>query len=192
MIIDFHTHRPTAEGVITPRSFGIHPWYAARDANATWPHPEDIDLIGECGIDKCCPTPIDLQLEVFEQQIIRAEQWNKPVVVHCVRAYNEVMGLRKQHRKTPWIIHGFIGGAELFEQLKHMGIHISVGAALLKPQHDKLRHALRHATPEGFFLETDDSEVAISDIYNAAAELFAIDCETLEKTIKQHYDALFL
>ncbi|MBO4588597.1 MAG: TatD family hydrolase [Bacteroidales bacterium] len=205
-LLDFHTHRPTAEGVITPRCFGIHPWVLAARAISTsrtsvndsgmlaaqdglWEGfmlaAEGAQMIGECGLDKCCDTPWERQMEVFVRQIEIAEQLGKPLVIHCVKAFNELMELRKTHKQTPWVVHGFTGSTELYNQLLKADIEVSFGAAILDKRREKVRETLSKADPDRIFLETDDSGADIREIYHAAAEILGID--NLEERIMRHY-----
>lgn len=190
MILDFHTHRPLPDGVFTPRCFGIHPWHASDTTVCHWPKPDSYDMIGECGLDKCCSTDWTLQKEVFAAHLKQAEQQHKPVVIHCVRAFGELMEMRKSYRSTPWVVHGFTGTAELARQLHGQCIGVSFGAAILDGRHAKARKALQAMGAENLFLETDDSDSSIFDIYREAALLLGIDINLLADTINRHYSAL--
>lgn len=195
--IDFHTHRPTAEGVISPRSFGIHPWKADDETCQTYEAFaaaydrlfSETDLVGECGLDKVCSASFTRQLQLFQWQIRIAEQLQKPMVIHCVRAFNELIALRKEHPEGIWVVHGFIGTTQLAEQLFRAAVWPSFGAAILDPRRTKVRGTLsdfRHP----FFLETDDSLCDIRDIYAAAADIRNIPLAEVCHTIKNHYDSL--
>lgn len=198
MYIDFHTHRPTAEGVVTPRCFGIHPWDIENESatdfatfrNSHLEQMQQADMIGECGLDKLYPTDYERQKAVFAWHAMLADELGKPLVIHCVRAMDDVLRLRKTHPGTPWFIHGFIGGTEQAEQLHRAGIGISFGSAILDERHAKVRNCLAQ-TPLPFFLETDDSDTPIEAIYAEAATLRHEEKEQLAETIKQRYLALF-
>ncbi len=195
--IDFHTHLPTAEGVISPRSFGIHPWNAGEEPSATFDeferrHHEEFDaadIIGECGLDKVCDTPWDDQLRIFEWHLLIAREMGKPVVVHCVRAYNELILLSRQFRQVSMAVHGFTGNSTLAGQLTREGIALSFGAALLDSARRKVHETLR-TLPCPFLLETDTSDCGIADIYEAAAEIRKTSVEELGETIKTAYNTL--
>ena len=198
VLIDFHTHRETAEGVVTPRSFGIHPWRAAEE-DATSPEAfreaygkefDEAEIIGECGLDKVCKCDWQTQLRLFDWQIRIADELRKPMVIHCVRAFNELLELRKGHTGRIWVVHGFTGSAQLAAQLFRAGIWVSYGAALLDQKRQKVRNSLRD-NPYPFLLETDESDAGIAAVYRAASETLGIDIERLSDTIKQNYLALF-
>lgn len=201
--IDFHTHKPTAEGVITPRSFGIHPWECESEGAKSYEEFAKkyrdafthADIIGECGLDKCCKTDWERQREVFEWQTKMAEELRKPMVIHCVRAYNEVMDIRlktiKKDKAAPqWVVHGFGGGMQMAEQLWKAGILVSFGAALTDNKREKVRNTLRDIELP-FMLETDTSQIGIEEIYAEAAKIKNIDIEVLSNTIKENYLSLY-
>ena len=192
--IDIHTHQPTAEGIITPRSFGIHPWDAdSSTLNDRQPFME-ADIIGECGLDKVCKSDWQRQMELFEAQLRLAEELKKPVVVHCVRAFNEIVLLRKRFHATPWIVHGFTGSIPQEEDLIRHGIRVSFGASLIDPRREKVRATFRHLLeyhPEALFLETDDSKAGIVSVYRAASEVGEKEELFICETIKKNYSALW-
>ena len=199
MIIDFHTHRPTAEGVITPRSFGIHPWFVDEVHADSFEEFvvcykdrfDDAEIIGECGLDTVRGVSWDRQLQLFTWQLRIAEQDRKTIVIHCVQSFNELMEIRKDYHKTTWVVHGFTGSAELRSQLLRQGIWVSYGAALLNPKRVKVRESLK-SSYEAFLLETDDSGEDIKDIYNVAATITGQNLNDIEDTIKRNYQSLII
>lgn len=146
------------------RSYGIHPWYisdvpeqlAALSTQAVLP---DAAAIGEAGLDKMTPTPLSLQEEVFIQQILLAEELEKPLIIHCVKAWQELAGIKKKmNPRMPWIIHGFRGKAELARQLLRQGCYLSFGRYFHAD-------AVRVAWPDRLFTETDEGEPDIRFVY---------------------------
>lgn len=109
------------------------------------------------------------------------------MVIHCVRAFNELIALRKKHTATPWVVHGFTGSVQLYRQLLDHGIEVSFGAAILDQRRKKVRETLATSNPENIFLETDDSGADISEIYSAAAGLLNIELSRLQDIIGTHY-----
>lgn len=109
------------------------------------------------------------------------------MVIHCVRAFNELIALRKKHTATPWVVHGFSGSVQLYRQLLDHGIEFSLGAAILDQRRKKVRETLATSNPESIFLETDDSGADIAEIYCAAACLLNIESSRLQDIIGIHY-----
>lgn len=192
--IDFHTHLPTAEGVISPRSFGIHPWDAENEDADSYAHFvtkyehtfRAAELVGECGLDKACAATWERQIQLFEWQLRLAEEMWKPVVVHCVRAFNELVALRRQYKRLAMAVHGFIGSSEMADQLAREGIVLSFGAAILDPRRTKVRETLAQL-PHPFLLETDTSDCGIEAVYQTAAEIRTTTTSALADTIKKTY-----
>lgn len=151
-------------------SVGIHPW----DIDNSWrelfsvikeyAHKENVCAIGECGIDKLKSTAtIEQQLEVFKAHALLAEEVNKPLIIHCVKGTDEIVALHKDIApEQAWIIHGFRGKPQQAEQLTKNGFYISFGNRF---NNDSLK-----ATPlDKLFVESDDSNTAINEIYQNIA-----------------------
>lgn len=160
-------------------SCGLHPWYLDSGTlpQATrWlqemAESAHVAAIGEAGLDKICPTPWPLQMEAFLVCIEWAEQSRKPLIIHCVRAYQELIALKKRlNPAQPWILHGFNRHADIARQCLSVGFFLSFGAAIMKPESPVLE-SFRICPDERFFLETDNQEgISIQRIYQRAAEL---------------------
>jgi len=159
-------------------SAGIHPWDAG-NLRSVWLDNlkillnfDQVIAVGECGLDKNSPVAIEKQLEVFEMQIKLSETLNKPLIIHCVGCYNELINLhRALNPKQPWIIHGFRGKPEMVSQLTKAGMFISFG--------EKFNPESVQATPvERILVESDESEMPLAEIYLAIAT--AKGCEVRE------------
>lgn len=189
--VNLHTHHPVGEA-LTLRSSGIHPWWLD-DPAYDWEQALDtlegllkegsLDAVGEAGIDKLHPETLPLQRRVFEQQILLAEQYGKPLVIHCVRAYDEVMRLWKRHQpRQAWILHGFNGNGETVRQLTEKGIYLSVGAAILS-KNRKITESISSIPLDRLFFETDEADCAIETVYAEAARLLSFPLEALREQI---------
>jgi TatD DNase family protein len=145
-------------------SVGIHPWDADR-FQPSWLDKLNLLLnyrqvvaIGECGLDKNSNAPLKKQLEVVERQIILSEIAAKPLIIHCVGCYNEVLDLRGKHSPSQaWVIHGFRGKPALAQQLLKAGFYLSYGE-----KHNAESVAL--TPPDRLLLETDDSGSQLEDV----------------------------
>lgn len=191
---DLHTHHGTGENAIFSRSFGrpypesarfsagLHPWYLTSDtfeAAVEWLQ-EQVALphcaaVGEAGLDKICTTDWTVQERAFRHCIGVAVAHQKPLIIHCVRAYEEVLALKKewgtQGDTIPWIFHGFNKKPAVAQMLLRAGAYLSFGAALLVPD-SPAAQSLAICPPGRYFLETDDrSDVSIAAVYAAAAAI---------------------
>ena len=109
MILDIHTHNAQTRAQ-TIEAVGIHPWHALIGSLAeVEPQAPAADAIGEIGLDYACDVPREVQLTVFRAQLALAERMEKPVVLHCVRAFDDVMKVVGEYRLRAVIFHGFIG-----------------------------------------------------------------------------------
>lgn len=171
-----------------PLAVGLHPWYAQLEnlqyqlANLTKIAKEDkVWFIGECGLDSLRGEKMNNQLEVLEAQILLAQNLQKPLIIHCVKAFDELVALKKKLNVTiPMVVHGFNKSEQLGKQLLHLGFHLSFGKAILNPNSSaaKLLTHIPH-----FFLETDDADVEIEEIYAAAANLKKCSMDQLKACI---------
>lgn len=174
-------------------SAGIHPWFICPNDTSNqqleqlWEKAKqpEVWMIGEAGLDKLHETPLERQLDLFEQQALLAEELHKPLIIHCVKAWSELLALRKKIRPlSPWLIHGFRGKRELAEQLLKENIYLSFGEQF-QPA------ALQTAWPSHFFLETDESKLDIREIYEKAAAALSVPIEILAEQIEQNFSLLF-
>ena len=178
--MDIHTHNNAAGNTIFSSgtlylaerriSVGIHPWYINADwkndlaAIAGFANESNVAAIGECGIDTLkSPAPVELQEDIFKAHIMLAEEVQKPLIIHCVKAYDRLIALRKVMKpQQAWILHGFRGKPQQAEQLIKAGLHISLGEKF-NPDSARIIPADR------LFIESDESSAAIADIYAAVA-----------------------
>jgi Mg-dependent DNase len=175
-------------------TYGIHPWFLNEEnhkqlissvENAVI-QPEII-AIGEAGFDRLRGPSPELQRRVFEEQIIISEKILKPVVIHCVRAWDELLAVHKKLRpKMPWLIHGFRGNVELADQLLTKGMFLSIWFEfVLRPES---RNLLRHLPADRIFLETDGADVDIRSIYNKVSTDLNISVDELKSIILKNFN----
>ena len=215
MFVDIHTHLSDNQSVIKIvdefsekilRTEGIHPWDVCHFdwSGAEWrnlqqldeisPLPavgrNDVAAIGEVGLDKVHKETFEKQIEVFEEMIRLSESYGKPVIVHCVKAYSEIIEIRKKTKATmPWVIHGFNSSVETMRQLLKYDIYISLGAILYHNENQAVK-LLKDIPLERLFLETDVSGRDIKDVYEKAASLLGCEIEVLCKQIFENYGRL--
>lgn len=166
-------------------SAGIHPWYIYNvreqmgylEAIIAYP---SVIAIGEAGLDKLAQTSQDIQMEAFLKQASLAEKINKPLIIHCVKAWEELIAARKTIKpNTPWIIHGFRGNGELAKQLISQGFYLSFGGYFNA-------EALEAAWPSRLFAETDDKEIDIRIVYQQLAASLQISIEEFASVIEKN------
>jgi TatD DNase family protein len=178
-------------------SIGIHPWYILEDRIDA-----DLEIIesklkdekclavGECGLDKRIAIPMALQQMVFEKQLALAEKYKKPVVIHCVAAFQEVIAIKKKMAiSVPMIIHGLSKNKETAEQLIANGFYISFGKYLVR--NAELELVFKSIPKERLFLETDTIEEGIAAVYALAAKYRNIEIGEMRSIINANFDTVF-
>lgn len=210
--IDFHTHhgagsadtvavRNIMSGEEIPGDFtantlfsaGIHPWQVTAD-NLLWlkaelvltvAHPHAV-IIGEAGFDRLKGPSQEIQHEAFLFQAETAEQMHKPMIIHCVRGWEELLKARREVRPVmPWVIHGFRGRRQLAASLADEGFWFSFG---LKGLTKELLDSIAH---ERILLETDDTQGTIADVYRAFSEMAQYEFGKATDLIRSNFNNLF-
>lgn len=214
--LDIHTHHlpagphtavvsmePGEDFVLPPSacSVGIHPWHAGEgweawmDSVARLADCSRVVALGECGLDKACLKALPpaareaafaRQVQVFEAHICLSEACGKPLIVHCVRAYNELVVLRRRHRaRQAWVVHGFRANRQVAATLVAEGFHLSFG------EHYRAE-ALCVVPPERLFAETDESSLPISAVLANVARDRGLTSDQLIDQLQTNYKNVFL
>ncbi len=198
MIHDIHTHHhPSTPGTaiiqLTPETFsprpnnfysvGLHPW----DIQDNWRtqmakllimalHPQVL-MIGEAGLDKKNgASSIELQMEVFREHIRLSEITSKPLIIHCVKAFDELLTLRRESKATqPWLIHGFRGGIEQWQQLTRSGLLVSIGCHYNAD-------LVKRIPLDQILIESDDNTL-LESTYSSISHDLGISIEELEQYV---------
>jgi len=188
--LDFHATIPYY-------SIGIHPWHInEKNINKELQiieskiKLENCLAIGECGLDKRIDIPMDTQMRVFEQQLVLAEKYKKPVVIHCVAAFQEVIAIKKRLKvSVPMLIHGFSKNEIILKELIKNDFYISFGKYLIR--NPDLVTVFQSVPDDRFFLETDTIEETIQEVYDLAATYKKCNVEALEKIINSNFETVF-
>ncbi|MCB9018501.1 MAG: TatD family hydrolase [Paludibacteraceae bacterium] len=206
MYVNIHTHHaderndvmcvvnlPSGEQAIPEEglfSVGVHPWdvdslVPARLANiCRILQQERVAAVGEIGLDKLSENGYEFQEPVFETQIKMANLLQKPIIIHCVKAYNELLR-HKEMMTTPAIIHGFRGKPQLMDELCRAGFYISFGNRMNE-------ESLLQTPANRLFFETDNDEDAdIKEIYIRAAKIRKCSASELETQIESNFRTIF-
>ncbi|MEC3877027.1 TatD family hydrolase [Chryseobacterium salviniae] len=201
---DFHHHkRNISFGIYnldlssthtdTPYSIGIHPksinincieeQFSWMESNIT----ENCIAIGECGLDSFADTDQKIQEEVFLRQIRISNELKKPVIIHCVRKFYELIAFKK-YAEQPMIIHGFNKKESIAGDLLKNNFYLSFGKAVL--YNLSLQNTLKNAPLDKIFLETDNDDFDISDLYLKVAEIKNISPEDLHQQILENLETI--
>lgn len=204
-ILDIHAHHKSfravnslsfRDGITIPHdgyaySAGIHPWDSAGvsahalDALAGIAAAPNVVAIGEAGLDKLRGAALNVQEKLFVRQAEIAESVGKPLIIHCVRAYSEIIAVKKAMRpQSAWIVHGFRGKRELALQLVSHGFMLSLG--------EYFNEDVAYSLPqESLLAETDESLKPIEDIIARIASARHADYACVKEIIAGNMLKLF-
>jgi TatD DNase family protein len=198
MIRDIHTHHhPSTPGeaivqlmsdAFYPQqghfySVGLHPWEIKDDWRTQMAgllvkalHPQ-VAMIGEAGIDKKNgAAPLEVQMEVFREHVRLSELLRKPLIIHCVKGFDEVLAIRKEMKAAlPWLIHGFRGGIEQWQQLSRAGLLVSIGE-----HYDE--ELVKELPLSQLFIESDERGDLLT-IYNFVSETKHVEASELAQHV---------
>ena len=178
-------------------SVGLHPWFATlqyldRDffRLSEIARSQQVKLIGECGLDRLKGESLENQLVILKKQLCLAAEINKPVILHCVKCFDELMAVKKEmNLDIPYILHGFNKHEKLGRQLLNKGFFLSFGKAILNADSGA---AAMLKEIDVFFLETDDADCNIAEIYEAAANLKNCSVNELKALIFANWKKIML
>ena len=178
-------------------TYGIHPWFLDEENHESQMErvrqsveKHDIIAIGEAGFDKLRGPSTELQFRIFEEQVKISEQCKKPLIIHCVKAWDELLSVKKNLKPAmPWMIHGFRGSVQMASQLISKGMYLSVWFEYaLRPESADL---LKNMPRDRFFLETDGADVEIGDIYKKASADIDVSVEELKEQLLLNFIEFF-
>ncbi len=142
---------------------GVHPHDVeeidakAIDRLAAWCERDKVLAVGEIGLDYFrSPTPKDLQMRAFRQQMDIAKQMHMPVAIHDRDAHGDVMRVLKEDgRGVNGILHCYSGSWEMAKELIKMDYCIAIGGAVTFKNAAKLPEIAANIPLDYLLLETD-------------------------------------
>lgn len=118
--------------------------------------------VGECGLDKLITTPFEVQQQLLAIHIDVARQLHKPLIIHCVRAHNEMIALLKKNRpEAGGVIHAFSGSYEVAQQYVELGFYLGIGGSITYERAQKTRAAAAKIPLAFLVLETDAPDMPL-------------------------------
>ncbi len=149
-------------GLVIP-SFGVHPWYVHEQA-ADWQTRlrnalDELPLaVGEIGLDRWKPgLPYEGQEEAFVFQLRLAAERQRPVSIHCLRAWGRLAELLRAHPRPDcgFLLHSYGGPKEMVEPLAELGAYFSLPGSFALARKERQRETFRRVPRERLLLETD-------------------------------------
>lgn len=176
---------------------GLHPWHADQLSESKITErlekliqDKSIIAIGETGLDKLKEVDWETQKKVFRAHIEIADKYNLPLIVHSVKAHNEVLKLKIESKsKIPWVIHHFNGSKQMAMDFIYHGFYLSL-CHHINNSGSKLSGYLGELPVNRIFLETDDFNIDIKDLYSVAAKKFNMSTENFKKQLINNLNSL--
>jgi TatD DNase family protein len=139
-------------------ALGYHPWeireegvhdnlYFIRD------HVHESVALGEIGLDYKVKVRKELQWKVFGQLLEMANEYDKPVIIHCRFSHQRALEMAAERKVKRAVFHWYTGSLLILERILSAGYFISATPALrYSPPH---QDAIKRAPLESILLETD-------------------------------------
>jgi len=144
-------------------ALGLHPYFVNQHQHADLLVLRELltkahaIAVGEIGLDFFDKTLDRLkQLYFFEAQIIIAQEFSLPIIVHARKSHDDVIRLLKSINFTHGgIMHAFNGSMQQAEQFMKLGFKLGFGGMLTYEKSSKLRALAKELPVEAIVLETD-------------------------------------
>lgn len=129
-------------------------------------HPK-CKAIGEIGLDYYYNhSPKEIQIQRFEEQLDLAARINKPIVIHCRDAEEDLVQCLSRYTKKikpenpPGIIHCFSGTEKFGRDCLALGFYISLSGILTFKKAEDIRNAVAQFPLDRLLVETDSPYLA--------------------------------
>jgi TatD DNase family protein len=185
------------DATIPSYSIGIHPWFIDENRLVA-----DLDCIteklqlapclaiGECGLDKRIDIPMALQISVFRKQLEIAKQTHKPIILHCVAAFDEVIAIKNEMKiANPMIVHGFSKNTQVAQSLLNNGFYLSFGKYLVHKL--EMEKVFKFVPENQILLETDTIGESIYQVYEKAAAVKGISVAEMKAIVFDNFSRIF-
>ena len=160
--------------------------------------------VGEIGLDYYWDTvPKDVQLAVFERQLILANELDLPVIIHDREAHGDTLALLQKHRPKG-VLHCFSGSVEMMEEAVKLGLYIGLGGAVTFKNAKKPLAVAAAVPADRLLLETDCPYMApvpfrgkrndsslIAYVAQVIAQLRNADAQTLVDRCRENANRIF-
>jgi len=181
-----------------PLSIGLHPWHLNKQSILELPdvlnqalNLPNILAVGEAGLDQVIKKPIDEQLPVFRSHIEFSIRYKKPLIIHCVKAFPELLKLRREYRKsTAWIVHGFNSNEDNAAECVEAGIYISLSQRLFRNP-EKAGKITATVPLSMVFAETDDDTMSIREVYDHISHFYGVSLSEVKRNIYENFRRIY-
>lgn len=160
----WHTHEPHR---FTP-AFGLHPWKVEqrsmqwRDTLVDYLTRFPQSSIGECGLDRWRKeVDFEQQTIVFTQHLAIAKELDRPLTIHCLKAWDALMiALKRCAPLPPFLLHSYSGPVNLIPALVRLGAHFSFSGYFLHQRKKSAFDAFAAVPLDRLLIESDAPDMA--------------------------------
>jgi len=178
MLGEFNSALPSAD---TFCSIGVHPWDVEqisiekiRLMFEQFKSACNVVAVGECGLDRVRKGDLKKQREVFIAQLELASENNLPVVIHCVRAWSDIVPIMQKFKNLTFILHDFRANTIQTTKLLEFNTYFSFGKSIFKPS-DKIKKVLGIIPKNRILIETDEEKVNIESVLESICLVLQTD-----------------
>jgi TatD DNase family protein len=192
--------------------YGLHPTFLRhhRDGHLVqlrdWIERERPTHVGECGLDYYVEgLDLDFQRRLFVAQLELAKDFDLPVVVHALRAVDDVTATLRRIGGLRGVVHSFGGSPEQAAQLFKLGFHLGIGGPVTYERAKRLRSIVATMPLEFLLLETDSPDQPLStdrgkrnepsrliDVARVVAGLRGVDVDAIAEATTRNAQSLFM
>ncbi len=178
-------------------SIGLHPWDAdyittekIRPLFQQFKPNCKLVAIGECGIDRACKTDLKKQTDVFVSQLDFAAEKKLPVIIHCVKAWSDIIPIINNYRSLSFILHDYRANNHQTVKLLEYQTYFSFGKSVLNPT-EKLKHSLALIPHDRILIETDNDYIHIDTVLESICLVLQINKELFTPQLIQNTQKVF-
>ena len=204
-------------------SFGYHPWYV-RECSETWQERLLYFLdqmpsgVGEIGLDRWVKGhDVARQQAVFRWQLRVAAERNRPVSIHCLQAWGDLLEILREGPlpSCGFLLHSYGGSVEMLKPLADLGAYFSFPGYFAHERKTRQRETFRHVPPDRLLVETDAPDqlppedrnaypltdpktgkpinhpANLGAVYRFLAELRGEPLETMAEQVEENFRRLF-
>ncbi|MCK5812977.1 MAG: TatD family hydrolase [Cocleimonas sp.] len=149
-------------------AYGLHPMFMSQhkvqdlDRLERWLQSEKAIAVGECGLDFFIfnqqtnrQQAKAAQQHLFHHQLVLAEQYNLPVILHSRKSLDLILKEIRQYPHLRGVVHSFSGSKQQAHQLIDQGFYLGFGGPITYTRAKKLRHLVSTLPLDALLLETD-------------------------------------
>ncbi|MEI6715186.1 MAG: TatD family hydrolase [Verrucomicrobiota bacterium] len=145
-------------------SYGLHPWWQD-ERSPHWAslleqklRDEPTAGIGETGLDQWMQgANLSDQIEILNTHLELARQFDRPISIHCLKAWPELKRVINLFGKLPkgFLLHSYAGPPEMTAFWVEAGAYFSFSPAFLAPRKTPQRATFNNIPLDRLLIETD-------------------------------------